>query len=82
MFRFLRQSENLQENLTKILALVFLIFGPWAQELFIFDMNIGFHVKNCIFSPPEMSRIPKLGSIGELGPFKMDLNDFRGLRGL
>ena len=39
----------------------FLSFGPWAPELLIFDLNIGFLIKNRICSPLGMSRIPKFG---------------------
>ena len=39
----------------------FLFFGPWAPELFVFDLSIWFVVKNYICSPQDMSRIPKVG---------------------
>ena len=32
------------------------MFGLWAPELFVFDLNIGFLFKSLIFSPQEMSR--------------------------
>ena len=37
------------------------MLGPWAPELFMFYLTIGFLVKNCIFCQLEMSRIPNLG---------------------
>ena len=39
----------------------FLMLGPWAPELLLFGLKIGFLVKNCIRSLQEMSRIPKCG---------------------
>ena len=37
------------------------MFGPWAPELLMFDLKIGFLVKNCICCQLEMSRIPTFG---------------------
>ena len=39
---------------------MFLIFGLWMPELLIFELNIGFLVKNCICCQLETSRILKL----------------------
>ena len=41
------------------LRLFFLIFGLWTPDLLIFDLKIGFLVKNCIYRPLERSGIPK-----------------------
>ena len=38
------------------------MFSFWKLELLIFDPNIGFLVKSCIFCQLEMSRILKFGS--------------------
>ena len=36
----------------------FLMFGLWASDFLIFDLKIGFLVKNCIYRQLGMSRIP------------------------
>ena len=37
------------------------MFCHWAPELLIFNLKIGFLINKWIFSPQEMSRIPKYG---------------------
>ena len=45
--------------LYKVIFLNFSLFGSWASDLGIFDLNIGFLVKNCIYGQLGTSRIPK-----------------------
>ena len=34
------------------------MFPSWTQTLLIFDLNIGFLIKNSVYRQQEMSRIP------------------------
>ena len=36
----------------------FLIFALWTLDFLIFDLKIGFLIKNCIYRQLDMSRIP------------------------
>ena len=55
-----------------------MILGPWAPESIVFELNIGFLVKNGILSPQEMSRIPEFVSNTVI----VCLNTKSGLRAL
>ena len=62
----------------------FIIFVPWMLELFVFDLDIGFLIKNYIFCQLDMSRIPTLGQ--QIVKFmflkyELFLNTKSGLRG-
>ena len=59
----------------------FVIFGPWAPELLVFGLKIGFLVKNCIFCHLGGLFGPLKGFIGGLSPFERGLRGFKGIKG-
>ena len=46
--------------LIKYLNSFFLFVGLWTPDFLIFDLKIGFLIKNCVYRQLEMSRIPNV----------------------